>query len=137
MAEAIDRAQNDFWRAPVQSATPILNVERNSTCHCGAEFIVSSLFCHACGARRPGMEMEQTLDIPGLTELMALADRIGMTVPVLVAFGLGAFCMLGALAVGLFFSARTLVDWQAIQLWRIEWLAGAIACFAGGCLLKK
>jgi hypothetical protein len=36
-----------------------------------------------------------------------------------------------------FFSARTLVDWQAIQLWRIEWLLAAIAAFVVGLLLKK
>jgi hypothetical protein len=29
------------------------------------------------------------------------------------------------------------LDWQAIQLWRIEWLLGAAAAFVAGCLLKK
>jgi cytosine/uracil/thiamine/allantoin permease len=43
----------------------------------------------------------------------------------------------GALAVGVVFSARTLLDWQAIQIWRIEWLLGAVAAFLAGCLLKK
>jgi hypothetical protein len=43
----------------------------------------------------------------------------------------------GALAVGVFFSARTVLDWQAIQIWRIEWLVGAVAAFAAGLLLKK
>ena len=35
------------------------------------------------------------------------------------------------------FSARTVLDWQAVQLWRIEWLLGAIAMFAAGVLLKR
>jgi hypothetical protein len=43
----------------------------------------------------------------------------------------------GALAVSVFFSVRTALDWQAIQLWRIEWLLAAIASFLAGCLLKK
>jgi hypothetical protein len=32
---------------------------------------------------------------------------------------------------------RTAVDWQAIQLWRIEWLLGAVAAFIAGALLKR
>jgi hypothetical protein len=43
----------------------------------------------------------------------------------------------GALAVSVFFSARTVLDWQAIQLWRIEWLLAAVAAFVAGCLLKR
>jgi hypothetical protein len=46
-------------------------------------------------------------------------------------------CVVGALSVSVFFSARTLLDWQAIQLWRIEWLLAAVAAFAAGCVLKK
>jgi hypothetical protein len=57
--------------------------------------------------------------------------------PATVAFLLGVLCLAGALAVSLFFSARTALDWQAIQLWRIEWLIAAIAAFVAGCLLKK
>jgi hypothetical protein len=29
------------------------------------------------------------------------------------------------------------LDWQAVQLWRIEWLLGATASFLAGILLKK
>ena len=57
--------------------------------------------------------------------------------PAAVAFLIGLFCMVGALAVSVFFSARTALDWQAIQLWRIEWLIAAVAAFGAGCLLKK
>ena len=57
--------------------------------------------------------------------------------PAVVSFLLGILCMLGAVAVSVFFSARTALDWQAIQLWRIEWLLAAVAAFVAGCLLKK
>jgi hypothetical protein len=40
-------------------------------------------------------------------------------------------------AVSVFFSARTALDWQAIQLWRVEWLLAAVAAFVAGCVLKK
>ena len=77
------------------------------------------------------------LEIPGLTELAALGERLGLTTPATVAFLVGLLCVLGALAVSVFFSARTLLDWQAIQMWRIEWLLAAIAAFVVGLLLKK
>jgi hypothetical protein len=38
---------------------------------------------------------------------------------------------------GFVFTATTLLDWQAVQLWRIEWLLGSVAMFAAGFLLKK
>ena len=111
--------------------------DRSATCRCGTEFIVSSLYCHSCGARRPGMAASRTLQIPGFSELSALVEPLGLTTPALVAFLAGIFCLLGALAVSVFFTARTLLDWQAIQMWRIEWLLAAVAAFAAGCLLKK
>jgi hypothetical protein len=109
------------------------------TCRrCGTEFIVSSRFCHSCGATRPELNpTSRALEIPGLSELSALGVRFGLTTPSLIAFLVGTVCIVGALAVGVVFSARTLLDWQAIQIWRIEWLLGAIAGFVAGCLLKK
>ncbi|MBZ5667917.1 MAG: hypothetical protein LAO30_25430 [Acidobacteriia bacterium] len=137
MASAADQAQHDFWRPPMAAATAAISPERTATCRCGTEFIVSSLYCHACGAKRPDLTATRTLEIPGLMELASLGERLGLTMPAVVAFLLGGFCVIGALAVSVFFSARTVLDWQAIQLWRIEWLLGAVAAFGAGCLFKK
>lgn len=138
MAEVADQAHHEFWRPPLLASGPVIKLERSGTCtHCGTEFIVSSLYCHSCGAKRPPLNSAQIIDVPGLAELTALGDRLGLTVPAVAAFVLGALCLIGALAVSIFFSARTALDWQAIQLWRIEWLVGAIAAFVAGCLLKK
>ncbi|MGA2234881.1 MAG: hypothetical protein ABSG23_05360 [Terriglobales bacterium] len=140
MAEAADQTRHEFWRPPMPAAAAVANPERSATCHrCAAEFIVSSLYCHACGARRPdpGASTARKLAIPGLAELASLGERLGLTTPAAVAFLVGVLCVVGALAVSVFFSARTVIDWQAIQLWRIEWLLAAVAAFAAGCLLKK
>jgi hypothetical protein len=136
MAEAVDQVQHEFWRAPVPASEAVSSAGRSSTCHCGTEFIVSSLYCHACGASRPELTA-RTLDIPGLAEISSLGERLGLTTPAVVAFLVGALCLVGALAVSVFFSVRTVLDWQAIQLWRIEWLLASIAAFVAGCLLKK
>ena len=45
-------------------------------------------------------------------------------------------CILGAIAVGLIYSVQSLADFQAIQLWRLEWLLAALVAFAAGILLK-
>ena len=62
--------------------------------------------------------------------------RVGLSTASLIAFFLGLGCAGGALLVGLL-TARTLVDWQAIQVYRVEWLLAAAVCFVAGILLKK
>jgi hypothetical protein len=54
----------------------------------------------------------------------------------LIAFVIGLACIAGALLVGLM-TAKTLVDWEAIQYYRAEWLLAAITSFVLGILLKK
>jgi hypothetical protein len=137
MAEVADQAQHEYWRAPMPASATPTHRERIATCRCGTEFIVSSLYCHACGAIRPDPAATRTFEIPGLAEFSALVKPLGLTTPAVIAFLAGILCVVGALGVSVFFSARTLLDWQAIQLWRIEWLVAAVAAFAAGCLLKK
>ena len=61
---------------------------------------------------------------------------VGLPTASLIAFVIGLGCVAGALLVGLL-TARNLVDWQAIQFYRAEWLLAATACFVAGILLKK
>ena len=119
------------------SASSGTNPERSESCRCGSEYIVSSLYCHSCGAKRLDLSTSRTLTIPGLTEVESLGERLGLNTPAVIAFLLGIFCVVGAIGVSLFFSVRTALDWQAIQMWRVEWLLGAVASFAAGSLLKK
>ena len=65
-----------------------------------------------------------------------IRTRIGLPTASLIAFIFGLVCVAGALVVGLL-TVKTLVDWQAIQMYRIEWLLGATASFVAGILLKK
>ena len=141
MAEAADQARHEFWRPPMSAsevgASRERSDERSETCRCGTEFIVSSLYCHSCGTRRPNLNTARMLEIPGAAEFAWVGERLGLTTPALIAFLVGALCVLGAVAVSVFFSVRTALDWQAIQLWRIEWLLAAVAAFMAGCVLKK
>ena len=62
---------------------------------------------------------------------------VGLPTPSLIAFFIGIGCVLGAIGVSLVFKASNLAEFQAIQMWRIEWLLGATASFVAGILLKK
>ena len=61
---------------------------------------------------------------------------LGLPTASLIAFVVGVGCVSGALLVGLL-TAKTYVDWQAIQFYRAEWLLAATASFVAAILLKK
>lgn len=136
MAEVIEQARQEFWRPPMPELSN--GQERSQTCDgCGTEFIHGSRYCHCCGASRGETGTARVIELPGLTELAAFGRRLGLTAPALAAFLFGVVSLVAALSVGIVFTAHTALDWQAIQLWRIEWLLAAIAGFAAGLLLKK
>ena len=45
--------------------------------------------------------------------------------------------IMAGIAVGMIYNVQTFNDFQAVQLYRMQWLLGAIAAFAAGLLLKK
>jgi hypothetical protein len=135
------RAQHDFWRPPNESATHEAGSQQQleEACdRCGTEFIVGSRFCHNCGASRP--ESSEAIRFQQRTVVLRLAGlgkRLGLSTGPLIAFLLGLACVIGAASIGFVFSARTLLDWQAVQVWRIELLLAAVAAFVAGCLLQR
>lgn len=62
---------------------------------------------------------------------------IGLPTAALISFMIGLGCVAGAIGVSLFYKASNLAEFQAIQMWRIEWLLAATASFVAGILLKK
>jgi hypothetical protein len=61
---------------------------------------------------------------------------VGLSTASMIAFVIGLSCVAGALAVG-FISTKSLVEWQAVQYYRAEWLLAATAAFVAAILLKK
>jgi hypothetical protein len=62
---------------------------------------------------------------------------VGLSTASLIAFMIGLGCIAGAIGVSLVYNASNLAEFQAIQMWRIEWLLAATASFVAGILLKK
>ncbi len=135
MSEAVHSPQQEFWRPPAQAQPVRAQVENCS--RCGAEFVVGSRFCHVCGNER-----EPLLDYSGgrlsrFLDFHQIKAGLGLSTGSLVAFIAGLGCVLAAMLTSVMFTASTVLDWQAVQLWRIEWLLAAAAAFLAGVLLKK
>lgn len=133
---------------------------------CGTEYLLGSHFCHSCGGRRPEViNSDVAADAAALARLWEetihlvksttsslstiksptwlrylsfneIRTQAGLSTASFVALLIGMGCVVGALLVG-FLTAKTLVDWQAIQFYRAEWLLAATAAFVAGILLKK
>jgi hypothetical protein len=157
MSDMVQNAERDFWTPPV--APPPITVEPAThssmveACNrCETEFIPGAKFCHVCGTERAtkagsgfwstwahrSIQAVRNLEFEHVQRwVVSLRQTLGLSLAALVAFALGLFCVLGAILVGLIFTVQTTLDWQAVQVWRIEWLLGASASFLAGILLKK
>ena len=134
MGDVAHGPSESFWRAPLEIAEPEPSRLVEVCDRCEAEFIVGSRFCHNCGAVRS--QSARTREA-GALPISRIAARLRLSVGAIIAASVGGFCAIAAIAVGFVFSVKTVLDWQAVQLWRIEWLLGAIAAFLAGCLLQR
>lgn len=85
------------------------------------------------------LEAAAAIELPGWLHYLHFHEIkrwIGLPTASLIAFVIGMSCVAGALLVGLL-TAKTFVDWQAIQFYRAEWLLAATAAFVAGILLKR
>lgn len=113
--------------------------------NCQAEFIAGARYCHACGEDREGRGRggaSKVLDFPRMRSsaaewLRSARGAVGLNTAAFSLLVAGVFCLVGALLTGIVFQPQTVLDWQAVQSWRSQWLLGAIAAFAAGVLLKR
>jgi hypothetical protein len=143
MPESVRGVSQDFWR-PAQA--PRIGIESafpaECCANCGTEFTFGARFCHVCGLSRGPLSLPASRLHPwaGLGRLLlglkGLRERLGLTAPSFVLLLLAAGCALGALFVGVVYRVTTVLDWQALQAWRIEWMLGAIMALLAALLLR-
>ncbi|HWY68101.1 MAG TPA: hypothetical protein VNX88_05520 [Terriglobales bacterium] len=110
---------------------------RHDLCqHCGAEFVVNSPFCRMCGRARDGVARRKKSRWDAL-DFYQLRSRLGLSVGAMICFIVGLICIGAGVTTGFIYTASTLVDWQAIQIWRGEWLIAAGVAFICGILLNS
>jgi hypothetical protein len=131
--------RQEFWKPALPLREPPLPTQpTGQVCdRCGTDFLMGSRFCHICGADRNIHLTSWQGKIPAWLDFASLRDALGQSTGSLVALFLGAACIVAAALTGFLYTATTVLDWQAVQVWRIEWLLAALAMFALGILLKK
>lgn len=141
MADLVHDTQHEFWRPPAvePAAKPVM---ADACRRCGTEFMVGAAFCHLCGTNRHRLRTSSTRNWTKYFEFVRAVDFsivknwLGLTLPSLCAFLIGLACVVAAVAMGLM-SVHDYSDFEAIQLWRIQWLLVACAAFLAGILLKS
>ena len=134
MSDLVHGAQQEFWRPPVVQDTSSSLAE--ACRRCGTEFMVGAAFCHICGSGRHRSISAAKGWFPHFAafqhlEFAAIKRWLGLPFAPLCAVLIGAAFLVVAVSMGLLNS-----DFEAIQLWRIQWLMAACAAFLAGILLK-
>jgi len=111
-------------------------IQTESCTRCGTEYVAGSRFCHVCGAERAPQAAARHFQWARFLNILRLQERLGLPLASVIALSVGILCTLAAIGTGLLYTAATVLDWQAVQIWRIEWLLAAIAAFLAGILLK-
>jgi len=137
MSEVAQNAHHEFWRPPVSEDGEKRQALAEVCDGCGAEFMSGASYCHTCGNSRQktasGIEHWARY-----LEFHTIRNGLGLGTASLIAFICGVFCLLfGVLGVALIYSVQTMADFQAVQLYRMEWLVAAVALFVAGILLKR
>jgi len=142
MSEAVHNVEHEYWRQPAQPTGAVEAPPRTRgqlvCARCGTEFIMGARFCHVCGSGREssaGSAMARRW--ARILDFTRIRDGLGLSLGSLIAFIAGLGCILAAIATGFMFTATTFQDWQAVQIWRMEWLLAGAAAFLAGILLKK
>ena len=147
MAEVVRNAEErqEYWRPAVDEARTreadrALNMPAAVCENCGTDYAMGARFCHVCGAERDPRLNESSRWPAGVSrwlDIEVIKSGLGLSMGSVIFFFVGIVCLVAAAVTGLVFNATTLLDWQAVQLWRIEWLLAATAAFVAGVLLKR
>jgi len=139
MEQVAEKVHQEYWRPVVadgKRGVPVIHSQAEVCLGCGTEFVVGARFCHVCGGGRQAAASSTPRWLEAI-EFDHIRHALGLSAPSLVAFIFGMAAVLAAVCVGFIYSANTLVDWQAVQTWRIEWMLAAVVAFVVGILLKK
>ena len=133
--------RQEFWKpmvAPRPEVVPAGQTRPTACANCGSELVEGSLVCSHCGTDSKVLVVNEPRRLAPVWLSLAAWRRVsGRTIASLAALVLGCVCIVAAVLTSYVFPATTLVDWQAVQLWRIEWLLAAIAILLAGILVKK
>ncbi|HWR36419.1 MAG TPA: zinc ribbon domain-containing protein [Clostridia bacterium] len=140
MPDVVRNDTQEYWR-PAQPPRTNLNASPTEVlcANCGTEYALGARFCHVCGAERE-TQMGMGGVRPAFSRMLdfdQIKERLGMSSASLVLMVVGFACALAAMLTGVIYTANTVLDWQAVQIWRIEWMLAALVAFGAAILLRK
>ena len=139
MAASAGSASQEYWRPSNPDVARLIPQVRGICWRCGMDYSPGARYCSFCGGAREALSAEPTPIRPQaeIVRKRAKLWRVGLSVPSFVCLAAALVFALAAVLTGVVYRQETLVDWQAVQTWRVEWLLGAIAALLAGILLKK
>ncbi len=140
MASAAKSTSQEYWRPANPDVARVIPSLRGICWHCGMDYTPGARYCHSCGGAREGSNVEALADTKERQrsgDLSGTFQQLGLPVPCIVCLIVAMVFALAALLTGIIYREDTLVDWQAVQVWRIEWLLAAAVALLAGILLKK
>ncbi len=140
MASAAKSTSQEYWRPANPDVARVIPSLRGICWHCGMDYTPGARYCHSCGGAREGSNVEvfpDTKERQQPENFSGVFQRLGLSVPCVVCLAVAVILALTAISLGVVYREDTLVDWQAVQVWRIEWLLGAAVALLAGILLKK
>ena len=138
MSGVVHRVDQDYWQPPRGTEQETFSPAKALACpECGSEFVVGSRFCHVCGAEREALTETGSRSLTDWLDFARIHEAIGLSAGSLVCLIAGVVCVIAAIVTGFIYTANTVLDWQAVQVWRIEWLLAATVACVAGILLKR
>jgi len=140
MATAAGSTSQEYWRPSNPDVARVVTSIRGTCRRCATDYPVGARYCHVCGSIRDSHSDQACLPYEACEEAgstHSTENKFGLSVPCTVFFVLGIACAVAAALVRILYQEETLVDWQAVQAWRIEWMLGTIASLLAGILLKS
>lgn len=138
MSQVTQTVSQEYWRPSNSAAARLLKAPMGEPCpSCGVDYYPAAQFCHCCGHEREQQTRTQNLALADYFDLSVLRRRLGLSPICMLCLIAGAVCIAIAAMLGMLYKAQTSLEWQALQMWRIEWLWGAAGVLLAGILLKN
>lgn len=138
MPDTAREITHEYWRPAQPPRAEYAAVVTEPHCdNCGTQFAPGARFCHVCGGNRePEFQTSRVNRINDALDFGRIRERLGMSTTSLVLVIVAAACVLATVLTGVVYSANTLVEWQAVQTWRMEWMMAALVALVAAILFK-
>ncbi|PSH04606.1 MAG: hypothetical protein CXZ00_07280 [Acidobacteria bacterium] len=143
MAEFTKDLSQEYWRpAPTPGnqlkAHVFQTLANEEFCPvCGTAYAAGARFCYFCGVRR-----EDDLHIKSLMSNLAwlnfgrIREQFGLSKVSMALVLIAALFFMATVLTGIVYRTSTIAEWQAAQIWRIEWLLATVAGLLAAILFK-